>query len=329
MLETPIKESGTFPPYHLMERDYLAEAQEKYARLERLYHKGHQFAWDGKKVLAEAIRKHGGRISIPDEKKRAIAQVFSVILWGELAAWTISADIAERLEDVEAKMAASSQVFDEARHFYTMRDYLLALEIEIPPLDGFTHRVLTDLLETDSLVYKLLGMQLLVENVAVNLFKLVAESGVEPVLCEIMPYFERDESRHVGLGVMYLPTLLQQLDRWDGIKLQAFQIKINTFILWGSIVLRNAFETIGVDNNFGFHNGINKQLEILHQMGHFKQPVRGLFKAPDWLHALNIRIIDLFFPPLGYPQPQWQKRMNQFIYGVAKGAERILAATAH
>ena len=54
-------------------------------------------------------------------------------------------------------------------------------------------------------------MQLIVESVAVTLFRSVAKAGVEPVLSELMPYFERDEARHVGLGVLYLPTLLAAL----------------------------------------------------------------------------------------------------------------------
>src|ERR1700753_3868413 len=124
-----------WPPYQLMERDHLARAQEKYARLERLYHVGAQKAWDGKQVLADLLRQHGG-IRISDEKRRSLAEVFSTILWGELAAWSISADLALQLEDTEAKMAATSQVFDEARHFYVLRDYLLALDVEGPPLHG-------------------------------------------------------------------------------------------------------------------------------------------------------------------------------------------------
>src|SRR5688572_7817486 len=111
-----------WPPYRLMQRDYLAEAQAKYDRVERLYHVGQAKAWDGKQVLKDLIKKHGG-IRIPPEKRQAIAEIFSTILWGELAAWSISADLALQLEDTEAKMAATSQCHDEARHFYTMRDY--------------------------------------------------------------------------------------------------------------------------------------------------------------------------------------------------------------
>ena len=45
--------------------------------------------------------------------------------------------MAERLEDTDAKLAASSQVFDEARHFYVLRDYLAALHVPVPKLDPY------------------------------------------------------------------------------------------------------------------------------------------------------------------------------------------------
>src|SRR5262249_12576702 len=155
-----------------------------------LYHVGQAQAWDGKKVLGDLLAQHGG-IHLADEKRTAIGEVFSVILWGELAAWSISADIALLIDDTEAKMAATSQAFDEARHFYVMRDYLLEMGGPIPPLDGFTAVILQELLESRRLTDKLLGMQLIVENIAVALFRAVADTGIEPVLCGLMPYYER------------------------------------------------------------------------------------------------------------------------------------------
>src|SRR5690348_16046510 len=94
----------SFPPYQLLESDHLAAAQEKFGRLERLYHNGQSQAWDGRQVLASLLERHGG-IRIADDLREAIGQVFAVILWGELAAWSISADLALMLEDTEAKMA--------------------------------------------------------------------------------------------------------------------------------------------------------------------------------------------------------------------------------
>jgi hypothetical protein len=314
-----------WPPYHLMRRDYLAEAQEKYAKLERLYHVGAQKAWDGKAVLGELLRKHGG-IRIPPEKKRALAEIFSTILWGELAAWTISADLALQLEDTEAKMAATSQVFDEARHFYVMRDYLLALDVEIPPLDGYTHTVLTELLETDRLVDKLLGMQLIVESVAVTLFRAVAQAGVEPVLSELMPYFERDEARHVGLGVLYLPRLLARATLAERTRLKLLQLKIVTLIGWGTHLKKPYFEALGIDNNDGFRRGTRLQREVMDGMRtpDGEEPP-GVLLGSRQLNRVNDYAIDLFFPRLGTTPPAWQRAIIGVVDGLAKVGDRALS----
>src|SRR6266404_9701405 len=96
-----------FPPYELGSAVYVREAQEKYARLEKLYHLAQSRSWNGKQVLPELIQKHGG-IKIDPEKREPLARVLSIIMWGELAAWIISADLAERIDDVEARMAATA-----------------------------------------------------------------------------------------------------------------------------------------------------------------------------------------------------------------------------
>src|SRR4051812_24879297 len=103
-----------WPNYRLLDRDYLEEAKAKSERLERLYHVGQKQAWDGKELLAGLLQKHGG-VHLARDKRQALANIFSLILWGELAAWNISADLALQLEDPSAKMAATGQAFDEAR----------------------------------------------------------------------------------------------------------------------------------------------------------------------------------------------------------------------
>src|SRR6185436_6719392 len=88
----------------------------------------------GPAVFREAVSRHGG-IQLEREKRLSLAHPISMLMWGELAAWIVSAELTERLEDPDARMAASSQVFDEARHFYTLRDYLALLHVPVPPLD--------------------------------------------------------------------------------------------------------------------------------------------------------------------------------------------------
>jgi len=317
-----------WPPYHLMRRDYLAEAQEKYSRLERLYHVGAKQAWDGKQVLADLLRKHGG-VQLAPDKRRALAEIFSTILWGELAAWSISADLALQLEDTEAKMAATSQVFDEARHFYVMRDYLLALDIEVPKLDGYTQTILNELLDTNRLVDKLLGMQLIVESIAVTLFRSVAQAGVEPVLSDLMPYFERDEARHVGLGVLYLPKLLAKLGPLEAARLKLVQLKIVTLIGWGTHLKKRHFETLGMDNNEGFRRGMRLNREVLQGMrSPDGEDPPGVLVGDARLDKVNDWAIDLFFPRMGTKVPSWQRRIIGVIDGLSRVGDRALRIAA-
>ena len=81
-------------------------------------------------------RKHGS-IQLSREQRLSLVHPLSLLMWGELAAWNVAAELAERLEDPDARLAASSQVFDEARHFYALRDYVAALHVPVPKLDTY------------------------------------------------------------------------------------------------------------------------------------------------------------------------------------------------
>lgn len=266
----------------MMEHDIEEQARQRTDRLERLYHKGQKLAWDGREVLGALIDKHGAP-KLPEDKKEPALKILSILLWGELAAWAISADLAERIEDVEAKMAATSQAHDEARHFYVLRDYMNALGEPIPRLGGIARQLLIGILEADSLVHKLVGMQLLVESNALSLFKGIAEAKLEPVLTELLPYYERDEARHVGLGVMYLPKLLKNLSRVEAAGVAAFQLRCVGLLIAGGLPLRETFQSLGLEPRKLAQHTVKLQDEILGQMratGGGRRGMGGLM-SPD------------------------------------------------
>lgn len=239
------EKTRAWPPYDLIENtERTAEARTR--KLARIYHVSQEQAWDGRALFRSLVDKHGG-IHIPEQQKEPLGRILSILLWGELAAWSISAELAERLDDVDAKMAATSQVFDEARHFYVLRDYCKEAGIPLPRLGGVSRKLLTDMLDTDDLGQKLVGMQLLVENIALVLFKQIAEAKIEPVLSELLPYYERDEARHVGLGVLYLPRLMQDMGKVARTRLWLFQLKVNMLSLAGGLNLRDDFRILGLD----------------------------------------------------------------------------------
>jgi hypothetical protein len=232
-------------PFGMFDLRRSVEEARRAQKLASLYHRGQELAWDGRAVLAELIARHGG-IHLPGGKRAALGQVFAVIMWGELAAWKISAQLADEIEELEPKLAATSQAHDEARHFYVMHDYLTMLGAVPREMDRHSRAVLDMVLRTRSLVKKLLGMQLMVESLALTIFQVVRENRIEPVLADLLRYFEKDEARHVGLGVQLLPGMLKGLGRLETASLVAFQLRILGHTLAGLKAQEAAWKTLGV-----------------------------------------------------------------------------------
>jgi hypothetical protein len=312
----------SWPPYHLIEQDLEARAEAKLDRLERLYHLGQSSAWDGRAVLAELIAKHG-RPTLPAAQTPAALKLLSVLLWGELAAWAISADLAERIDDIEAKMAATSQAHDEARHFYVLRDYLQALGHPVPRLGGFGRRMLIGILETDNLAHKLIGMQLLTESNALSLFRGLAEAELEPVLGELLPYYERDESRHVGLGVLYLPRLLQKMTRLEAAGAAAFQLRCVWLLVQAGLTMREDFAVLGMDPRALAAHTTKLQEQIL---GDMVRAARGTGRLKGLINprrGVGPRILDFLHPPGAVPG--WHRATLSAWSQGAKLVDRFLA----
>ena len=290
-----------WPPYQMIEDSLVDRTQARLDKLERLYHIGQDNIWDGRQVLRDLIAKHGPP-RLPADKKESALKVLSVLLWGELAAWAISADLAERIDDVEAKLAATSQAHDEARHFYVLRDYLRALGEPVPRLGGLGRTLLRSILETPSLVHKLIGMQLLTESNALAIFRGLVESKLEPVLAELLPYYETDEARHVGLGVMYLPRLLRRLSPTETAGVVAFQLRSMGLLMSAGMTMHDHFRRLGIDPRRMAEYTIKLQDEVTRDMlagapdgggARRRDAVRGLLNPAQ---GFGPQILDFIHP---------------------------------
>lgn len=281
-------------PYGMFDRERTDREVRAARSLERVYHHGQRKIWNGKHVLDDLVTRHGG-VDLPPDKLGALRRIFAIIMWGEMAAWKISAELAAALEPMEARLAATSQTHDEARHFYVMHDYLALLGYEPSPLDGAAHRLLTAVTGTGSLAKKLLGMQLMIEPVAITLFQTVRKTEVEPVLCELLTYYERDEARHIALGVNYLPHLLRQMPYHQLALLWAWQLRLLFLQVDELKEIEDDLRLLGIDPLEVFAVAERKQIaaleETLEQTGmnipYFIEPFRkavhlkrdGLFRS--------------------------------------------------
>jgi hypothetical protein len=234
-------------PFRMLDLAGSASDARRMDRMEGIYHAGQRLAWDGRKVLDELADRHGG-VRIPPAQRDALGRVYANIMWGELAAWKISAQLADRIEPLGAKMAATSQAHDEARHFYVMHDYLaLALGAAPRTMGPASERLLAAVLETDDLACKLLGMQLQVETTALTIFQATREARVCPVLSDLLLYFEKDEARHVGLGLQYLPMLVRAMDRVERARFTAFAVKVVYLLLATNRSMAADLRALGMD----------------------------------------------------------------------------------
>ena len=280
-------------PYEMFDRERFGLEARNARILEKIYHRGHSQAWDGKKVLSSLIEEHGTP-DLPEATRQALGRVFATIMWGELAAWKISAQLAAELVPLEAKMAATSQAFDEARHFYVMHDYLEVLGAMPEKLDRSTESVLSNVMNTSCLAQKLLGMQLMIEPVALSLFHVVKKMNVEPVLTGLLPYYERDESRHVALGVKYLPALMAAMTLREKIALWAFQVKIITLEVWSNRLLSADLISLGVEPRELVRIGMGKQLGALQET--FSSMPGAADMPLDWMARYANALVEVSLP---------------------------------
>jgi hypothetical protein len=288
-------------PYRMFDREAFGLEAKNARVLERIYHKGQRDLWDGKEVLSKLIAEHGPPRIAPD-KKKALSNIFGIILWGELAAWKISAELADELDPFEAKLAATSQAHDEARHFYVMHDYLVAAGALPDRMDWGAETLLESILNARNLAQKLMGMQLMVEPVALALFHVVRQLEVDPVLTRLLPYYERDESRHVALGIQYLPAMLAQMPATSRIGLWLFQFKLMFCEVLSQSRVARDMHTLGFDPRELFNIAKGKQMRAQEMV------FESLGKTPDAAVAVLGRAADVL-SELGFPEglsPQTQ-----------------------
>jgi hypothetical protein len=128
----------------------------------------------------------------------------SQFLHGEQGALICTAKIVETVPWYEAKLYASTQVVDEARHVEVFARYLtekLGGEFAISP---HLRMLLDDIINDSRWDMTYLGMQVMVEGLALAAFGFLHQTTTEPLLKQLLRYVMSDEARHVAFGVLSL-----------------------------------------------------------------------------------------------------------------------------
>ena len=210
------------------------------AKLNRLYEKAKTSMWNGstdlpwdtevdqeKVVLANA----GGTTGLSDgmdltgtpfakwsEKEWITLGIesqnwtLSQFMHGEQGALVCTAKIVESVPWIDAKYYASTQVMDEARHVEVFARYLDTKLSGHYPINAHLKMLLDDIITDSRWDMTYLGMQIMVEGLALAAFGYIHAMTTEPLLKQLLRYVMSDEARHVAFGVLSLQEYYTELN---------------------------------------------------------------------------------------------------------------------
>ena len=146
----------------------------------------------------------------------------------------VAAQLVNAVPDMESKLYASSQVMDEARHVEVFDRYLHEKIGTVYPVSPHLRSLLGRILEDSRWDMKLLGMQIMVEGLALAAFGVTRAYIDEPLLKDLTTYVLQDEARHVAFGVLSLRDFYRDQD-------EAFVREREDFVYEAAVLMRDRF----------------------------------------------------------------------------------------
>jgi len=146
----------------------------------------------------------------------------SQFMHGEQGALVCTAKIVETVPWIDAKYYASTQVMDEARHVEVFAKYLDEKLSGHYPINAHLRLLLDDIVHDSRWDMTYLGMQIMVEGLALAAFGFIHQLTTEPLLKQLLRYVMGDEARHVAFGVLSLQEYYSQLSTAELVERQEF-----------------------------------------------------------------------------------------------------------
>jgi len=200
-------------------------------RIKKLYELGKELNWNGSIDLdwsnglkkgqpplkAELIaRMEGPLAALPEEERLEYmrhdqAWTLSQFLHGEQGAMLVASQLVSCAPTYQAKLYAASQTFDEARHVEVFARYIKEIHGIEYPINKSLKALIDKILSDERWDLKFIGMQIIIEGLALAAFQTTKETSNCPLLRQLVHYVIRDEARHVTFGVNYLQEFLETL----------------------------------------------------------------------------------------------------------------------
>jgi hypothetical protein len=235
-------------------------------RLLALYQKGKDKQWDAKTRIDWNLQiDPNNPLSLPEEynpmlgsrvwdqmtqKERDVlnhhsgAWVFSQFLHGEQGALNVAARIVESVPDLDSKFYSATQTMDEARHVELFERFVREKVGTYYPINDSLATLLSDALRDGRWDLPYLGMQVLIEGLALAAFGLYRDLAANPLVKQLLAYVMQDEARHVAFGRLALKDYYAELTSRE-------RAEREDFVVEGCYLMRDRFTGVEVFETLG------------------------------------------------------------------------------
>lgn len=291
------------------------------AKIRRLYELGKRFNWNSELDVDWSVPfpegespDSAGRSAFaghpiyealsPEQKNqfawRSVAQTLSQFMHGEQGALLVASQLVSCAPTYDAKLYAASQTFDEARHVEVFHRYLKERCKVIYPINENLKLLLDKILTDERWDLKFIGMQVLIEGLALAAFQAIHQTTRDPLLRQIVELVMRDEGRHVAFGVNYLEDWIRALPEAEIEERAQFAYEACAIMrerLFSTVVAEefgfDAAEAraISIDSEAGraFRSFLfERMIPNLKRVGLLTEKVRPKFEALGVLHYENL-----------------------------------------
>jgi hypothetical protein len=236
-------------------------------RLLSLYQKGKDKQWDSTKRIDWSIPvDYANPVGVPDEYNPFLGTsvwdkmnqkekdtfthhqaswAWSQFLHGEQGAMITAARIVETVPDIDSKFYGATQTMDEARHVETFAQFLQDKVGTVYPMNKDLAALLKDALEAKEWDYAYLGMQVLIEGLALAAFGLQRDLAGNPLAKQLLAYVMQDEARHVAFGRLALKDAYAQLSDKERSEREDFVVE-GCWLMRNRFLGTEVFETLGL-----------------------------------------------------------------------------------
>ncbi len=170
----------------------------------------------------------------------------SQFMHGEQGALICTARITETVPWYDAKLFAATQVVDEARHVEVFAKYLETKLSGYYPINAHLEALLNDIISDSRWDMTYLGMQIMVEGLALAAFGFMHMITTEPLLKQLLRYVMSDEARHVAFGVISLKEAYEDMSGAEIRERQEFAYEAG-LRMRDRFLMQEVWDRMGVD----------------------------------------------------------------------------------